>query len=141
MNLQKDMIEPLSDARDAPRDSVWGRIQREARVAVRDEPLLGALIHAGLLHHATFEAALARQGLSLGDLDVVMTLPTNEAICAALQDQPLASVLSLAVAEPYIAAGRLFELPFMLPERPFSCLSHPLRRKGKLVKSFETYLN
>ena len=90
---------------------------------------------------STFEAALARQGLSLGDLDVVMTLPTNEAICAALQDQPLASVLSLAVAEPYIAAGRLFELPFMLPERPFSCLSHPLRRKGKLVKSFETYLN
>lgn len=40
-------------------DSLWTRIQREARVAVRQEPLLGSLIHAGLLHHASFQAALA----------------------------------------------------------------------------------
>ncbi|WP_347267237.1 serine O-acetyltransferase [Paracoccus sp. (in: a-proteobacteria)] len=59
MNLQKDMIEPHLDDRGAARESIWGRIQREARIAVRDEPLLGALIHAGLLHHATLEAALA----------------------------------------------------------------------------------
>lgn len=59
MNLQKDLIEPLSGTSGASRESVWARIQREARVAVRDEPLLGALIHAGLLHHDTFEAALA----------------------------------------------------------------------------------
>lgn len=60
MNLQKDLIEKLPE--DAHADSmgaVWTRIQREARIAVRDEPLLGALIHAGLLHHATFAAALA----------------------------------------------------------------------------------
>ncbi len=59
MNLQNDKIEPLFDGRNASRESLWGRIQCEARVAVRDEPLLGSLIHAGLLHHATFEAALA----------------------------------------------------------------------------------
>lgn len=59
MNLQKDKIEPLFDGRDATREALWSRIQCEARVAVRDEPLLGSLIHAGLLHHATFEAALA----------------------------------------------------------------------------------
>lgn len=59
MNLQNDKIERLFDGRNATRESLWGRIQCEARVAVRDEPLLGALIHAGLLHHATFEAALA----------------------------------------------------------------------------------
>ncbi|OCX67036.1 serine O-acetyltransferase [Thioclava sp. SK-1] len=40
-------------------DPVWTRICDEARVAVADEPLLGALIHAGLLHHGTFEGALA----------------------------------------------------------------------------------
>jgi serine O-acetyltransferase len=60
MNLRKDLIEPLSDEmRDDAPGSIWARIQREARIAVRDEPLLGALIHAGLLHHATFDAALA----------------------------------------------------------------------------------
>jgi serine O-acetyltransferase len=40
-------------------DPVWTRICDEARKAVRDEPLLGGLIHSGLLHHASFERALA----------------------------------------------------------------------------------
>ncbi|WP_225026563.1 serine O-acetyltransferase [Xinfangfangia pollutisoli] len=40
-------------------DPVWTRICDEAREAVRSEPLLGALIHSGLLHHASFERALA----------------------------------------------------------------------------------
>lgn len=38
--------------------ALWARIRSEAAEAVRTEPLLGALIHAGLLHHATFAAAL-----------------------------------------------------------------------------------
>ncbi|MBW6505590.1 MAG: serine O-acetyltransferase [Rhodobacteraceae bacterium] len=40
-------------------DPVWTRICEEARNAVHDEPLLGGLIHSGLLHHASFEGALA----------------------------------------------------------------------------------
>lgn len=40
-------------------DPVWARIRTEAVEAVGEEPLLGALIHAGLLHHATLENALA----------------------------------------------------------------------------------
>jgi serine O-acetyltransferase len=46
-------------AKVASVDPVWTRICDEARAAVRDEPLLGALIHAGLLHHPTLERALA----------------------------------------------------------------------------------
>ena len=42
MNLQKDLIEKLpEDARADSMGAVWTRIQREARIAVRDEPLLG----------------------------------------------------------------------------------------------------
>ncbi|MTD99669.1 serine O-acetyltransferase [Paracoccus sp. YIM 132242] len=41
------------------RDAIWSQLRDEARAAVRDEPLLGALIHAGLLHHPSLEAALA----------------------------------------------------------------------------------
>lgn len=41
------------------RDAIWSQLRDEARTAVRDEPLLGALIHAGLLHHHSLEAALA----------------------------------------------------------------------------------
>ncbi|MEI4469843.1 serine O-acetyltransferase [Frigidibacter sp. MR17.24] len=40
-------------------DPVWDRICDEARAAVREEPLLGGLIHSGLLHHPTLDRALA----------------------------------------------------------------------------------
>ncbi|TCP61935.1 serine O-acetyltransferase [Rhodovulum bhavnagarense] len=50
-------------ARTQPRvtelDPVWKRICDEAEAAVRAEPLLGALIHGGLLHHEGLEDALA----------------------------------------------------------------------------------
>lgn len=40
-------------------DPVWTRIADEARAAIVDEPLLGGVIHSGILHHATLERALA----------------------------------------------------------------------------------
>jgi serine O-acetyltransferase len=40
-------------------DPVWTRICDEARAAVREEPLLGGLVHSGILHHPTMERALA----------------------------------------------------------------------------------
>ena len=40
-------------------DPVWSRITREAEEAVRDEPLLGGLVHGCILHHGSLEAALA----------------------------------------------------------------------------------
>ena len=43
----------------APVDPVWDRITKEAREAVRDEPLMGGLIHACILHHKTLEKALS----------------------------------------------------------------------------------
>ncbi|PTV97132.1 serine O-acetyltransferase [Rhodobacter aestuarii] len=46
-------------AKVAAVDPVWTQICEEAEDAVRNEPLLGALIHAGLLHHPSFERALA----------------------------------------------------------------------------------
>ncbi|MCK8462563.1 serine O-acetyltransferase [Aliiroseovarius sp. S1339] len=40
-------------------EPVWDRITAEARQAVSDEPLLGGLIHACVLHHRTLEKALS----------------------------------------------------------------------------------
>ncbi|MFV0409542.1 MAG: serine O-acetyltransferase [Paracoccus sp. (in: a-proteobacteria)] len=39
--------------------ALWNEICAEARAAVASEPLLGALIHGGLLHHANLQSALA----------------------------------------------------------------------------------
>lgn len=59
MNVQGKLARAEPEGPVSVHESFWSQIQREARIAVRDEPLLGSLIHAGLLHHATFEAALA----------------------------------------------------------------------------------
>ncbi len=40
-------------------DPVWERIRNEAREVVESEPILGALVHSSLLHHKTFERAMA----------------------------------------------------------------------------------
>lgn len=41
------------------REAIWAQVCDEAREAVQTEPLLGAMIHAGLLHHHSLEASLA----------------------------------------------------------------------------------
>lgn len=46
-------------ARVASVDPVWDRIRRECEDAVRAEPAMGAMIHGGVLHHATLESVLA----------------------------------------------------------------------------------
>ena len=40
-------------------DPVWRRVCEEADEAIRSEPLLGGLIHSGLLHHSSLARALA----------------------------------------------------------------------------------
>jgi len=40
-------------------DPVWRRVCEEAVEAIRAEPLMGGLIHSGLLHHASIERALS----------------------------------------------------------------------------------
>jgi serine O-acetyltransferase len=52
-------------------DPVWERITKEATKAVADEPLLGGMLHAVVLHHGGLESALAyrlAQKLSSGEM-------------------------------------------------------------------------
>ncbi|AUH34170.1 serine O-acetyltransferase [Paracoccus tegillarcae] len=55
MNMQSNVKPGVARERLA----IWTQINDEAREAVQAEPLLGALMHAGLLHHPTLEAAMA----------------------------------------------------------------------------------
>src|SRR6056297_3014756 len=52
-------------------DPVWHRICDEAETAIKDEPLMGGLIHAGILHHKSLEGALAyRISMKLGSQEM-----------------------------------------------------------------------
>jgi len=47
-------------------DPVWDRIRSEAREIVEHEPILGGLVHSGILHHANLERSLSyRMSLKL----------------------------------------------------------------------------
>jgi DNA-binding transcriptional LysR family regulator len=101
----------------------------------KQQPLLSADLKAmrwvfrepGSATRALFEKALARAGLRLSDIDMVLELPSNEAVRAAVEDATGAAVLSKLVVAPSIEAGTLIELNFALPKRQFFALRHKER--------------
>lgn len=75
------------------RDAIWAQLRDEAREAVANEPLLGALIHAGLLHHHSLEGALAfRLSLKLASGEM------SEQILREIADQAYANAPELGDA-------------------------------------------
>lgn len=95
------------------------------------------LREAGSGTRQMFEAALAAAGLSLAELEVFLELPSNEAICAAIAGTALATVVSRAVAEPYLPAGGLVELPLAVAERPFLMIRNPDRHHSRALQALE----
>ena len=74
-------------------DPVWQRIQDEARAAIIDEPLLGGMLHSSILHHATFERALAfRFSLKLASGEM------SEQILREIADEAMAEDASIGAA-------------------------------------------
>jgi len=60
-----------ADKKLAEIDPVWMQIRQEGLQALQDEPLLGGLIHASVLHHDSLECALAyrtAQKLASGEM-------------------------------------------------------------------------
>ena len=50
---------PKTQTKLAQIDPVWSRIITEAEQAVKDDPMLGGLVHSSVLHHGSIECALA----------------------------------------------------------------------------------
>ena len=97
----------------APLDPVWSRICDEARAAVRDEPLLGGVIHANVLHHPTLERALAfRFALRLGSAELSEQILREIAEAAHADDPGLAAAARadlMAVLDRDPACHRLIQ--------------------------------
>lgn len=76
---------------------------------------------------AAFEHALAAAGIAPAQLQVVLELPSNEAVRAAVASGPYAAVMSALVVAEQLAAGSLREVPFVMPPRGFFLLRHRSR--------------
>ena len=87
-------------------DPVWDRIRREARDAVAAEPLMGGLIHGGILHHKCLDTALAQRiAMKLASAEM------SEQILRELADEAMA-------ADPEIVAAARADLVATLERDP-----------------------
>jgi DNA-binding transcriptional LysR family regulator len=106
-------------------DHPWaGRDSIEAAALVESDWVLR---EPGSGTRSVFEAELERLGLG-GRLRVIMALPSNEAVRAAVEAGAGATVISASVAAPSLEAGLLRRVRFALPDRSFDVLRH--RERG-----------
>src|SRR5271163_707709 len=80
---------------------------------------------------STFEEAIRARSLDPEQLNIVLTLPSNEAVLAAVRAGVGYAVLSHLVVAPAIEARALFALPLDLPVRPFFGLRQKERYRSK----------
>lgn len=85
---------------------------------------------------AIFEAALTARGIALDDLDVVLELPSNEAVRSAVEEGAGAAALSRLVVAPALASGRLAAIDFPLPKRRFFAVRHTERHVSEIEHAF-----
>lgn len=85
---------------------------------------------------SVFEDALAKLGVELRSLHVVLELPSNEAVRAAVEAGLGATAISASVAVASFEAGLLQQVDFRLPEREFHVLKHRDRHASRAAEAF-----
>ncbi len=76
---------------------------------------------------AIFEAAMSDLGLRLVDLDIVLEMPSNEAVRSAVENGSGAAILSKLVVGASLKSGALVAPGLALPKRQFLALRHKER--------------
>jgi DNA-binding transcriptional LysR family regulator len=115
------------------RDHPWAR---EARIEPADLTQTGwVLREPGSGTRSEFETALQGFGISPSRLRVVLELPSNEAVRAAVEAGAGATVISELVVAALLSAGRLHRVALDLPARSFSILRHRERYRSKAAEA------
>jgi DNA-binding transcriptional LysR family regulator len=83
-----------------------------------------------------FEAALKRLGVEPKSLNVVLELPSNEAVLAAVEAGAGGTVVSALVAEAGLRSGALVAAKIGLPKRAFQVLRHRERHISRVEAAF-----
>ncbi len=93
---------------------------------------------AGSGTRSAFEATLQDKGVAFSALDIVLTLPSNEAVLSAARAGNCATVVSRAAALPFLEQGTLKEAAFPLPGRDFVLLRHRQKRASQTSLALES---
>jgi DNA-binding transcriptional LysR family regulator len=85
---------------------------------------------------AEFEAALRRLGIETASLNVVLELPSNEAVLGAVAAGAGGTVVSALVAQAGLTTGALVSPEVALPKRAFLALRHRERHVSRIEAAF-----
>jgi DNA-binding transcriptional LysR family regulator len=140
--VEGEVDDPLLESRIVARDQlvvVVGPDHHWAQADTLADPFSPArlvesdwvLREAGSGTRAVFEAALKGFGIAPAGLRVVLELPSNESVRAAVEAGMGATAISASVAAPSIEAGLLHVVDLALPERAFHVLRHGERHRSQ----------
>ncbi|MBJ7313558.1 LysR family transcriptional regulator [Rugamonas sp. CCM 8940] len=90
---------------------------------------------------SAFEHELRQAGVDPAALDVVLALPSNEAVRSAVLAGPFATVVSELVVASQLRAGSLHKVELTFPARAFHLLRHVARYKSKASLAFVKMLD
>ena len=129
--LEELLLEGDALALVVGRSHPWAKRQGVAAHELRDTEWV--LREPGSGTRSEFEDAITAQGVSLRDLRVVLELPSNEAVQAAVATGAGATAVSELAIKSSLAAGILHTLEFAFPARPFRAVWHKERYRTKSV--------
>lgn len=89
---------------------------------------------------STFEAVLRARGFDPQDLNIAMVMPSNEAVCSAVEAGAGVAVLSEFVVRRALAVGDLHEYALPMPARPFHALRHKERYRTRMADALVAIL-
>ena len=98
------------------------------------------LREAGSGTRSVFQVALEGFGITLSSLRVVLDLPSNESVRAAVEAGMGATAISASAAAPSIEAGLLHAVALALPERDFHVLRHTERYRSRAADALLTII-
>lgn len=114
-----------------------GRRKAGATAAAELAGLCWIMREPGSGTRAVFEQALAARAIDPRDLQVVLILPSNEAVLTAVRTSDCATALSEVVVAPFVENGQLVVLDIALPPRQFTILRHKERHLTAAAREFE----
>ena len=110
------------------------RIKTKSPALLKDLPWV--LREKGSATRTMFERALKGLGLAAKDLNVVLELPSNEAVRTAVATGAGAAALSRLVVADTLVGGALQQLDVALPRRRFFALRHREREPTRAAQAF-----
>lgn len=90
---------------------------------------------------AVFEEMVRSEGLTWHDLNIVLELPSNEAVREAVETGAGATLISSHVVASSLANGALRALPLNVPPRSYHMLRHQERRDSSALTALINFLN